>query len=149
MLNITLFEIISLVSLILEACENEVDCFNRIPEREIIRLLKNAQDEYNKEKNDIKRRASQETIAALEATFDRSDKKLKERILHQLHTAEKYHVGFALDDYGRVVNDAEIIGSESVSEELLLPTAKIGSGNATIRSVILYICSAAPLSEVN
>ena len=71
--------------IVLEVCgDNEVDCFIREPGQtedmkklEIAELMANAQEIYEAEKNDIKSRASKETVANLEATFDHLHKTLK------------------------------------------------------------------------
>ena len=47
---------------------------------EIARLLAKAQEEYDREKKDIKRRASKETVIALEATFDHLHRTLKSSV---------------------------------------------------------------------
>lgn len=47
---------------------------------EIARLLQKAHEEYDREKNDIKRRASKETVLALEATFDHLHKSLRSSV---------------------------------------------------------------------
>ena len=77
------------MSVFSEASDSEVNCstkrqqtegMNKLEIASIARLLQTAKEEYDREKNDIKRRASRETVIALEATFDHLHKSLRSSV---------------------------------------------------------------------
>ena len=77
------------MSIFSEASDHEVNCSTRRQQTEGMhkleiatqaRLLQTAKEEYDREKNDIKRRASRETVIALEATFDHLHKSLRSSV---------------------------------------------------------------------